>query len=120
MYDADEGYFPDVPYTMDNFNDCDGCPDCCCINQWTGHDMVRNCRLLGLIDTNPKVPDTEDKIVDYLNDVIDVGVAGFRVDAAKHMWPEDLEAIQNRLHDLNTRWFQSGAKAFFGMEVQLP
>jgi alpha-amylase len=116
-YDADNGSFPDVPYTMDNFNGCENCPDCCCINDWNSHQMVRDCRLLGLIDLNPQIPDTLDKIVGYLNDVIDIGVAGFRVDAAKHMWPEDLELIQNNLHDLNTQWFPSGAKAFFGMEV---
>ncbi len=33
------------------------------------------------------------KIVAYLNDLIDIGVAGFRVDAAKHMWPADLNLI---------------------------
>ena len=118
VYDSDAGHFPDVPYTIDNFNGCETCPACCCINQWTDHAMVRDCRLLGLNDLNPKVKDTEDKIVGYLNDVIDIGVAGFRVDAAKHMWPEDLEAIQSRLHDLNTNWFPAGSKAFFGMEVK--
>jgi glycosidase len=35
--------------------------------------------------------------------MIDIGVAGFRVDAAKHMWPEDIAAIQDRLHDLSTK-----------------
>lgn len=24
----------------------------------------------------------------YLNDLVDLGVAGIRIDAAKHMWPE--------------------------------
>jgi glycosidase len=44
-----------------------------------------------------------DKVAEYLNDLIDIGVAGFRVDAAKHMWPEDISAIQDRLHDLSTK-----------------
>ncbi len=34
------------------------------------------------------------KIADYLNDLVDIGVKGFRVDASKHMWPGDLEAMQ--------------------------
>jgi alpha-amylase len=42
-------------------------------------------------------------VAEYLNDLIDIGVAGFRVDAAKHMWPEDISAIQDRLHDLSTK-----------------
>ena len=33
-------------------------------------------------------------IAGYFNDLIDIGVAGFRVDAAKHMWPADIQAIQ--------------------------
>ena len=34
-----------------------------------------------------------DKIAEYINDMISIGVKGFRVDAAKHMWPGDIEAI---------------------------
>ena len=36
------------------------------------------------------------KIADYFNDLVNIGVSGFRVDASKHMWPGDLEAIQVR------------------------
>ena len=42
--------------------------------------MVRNCRLIGLIDLNPKVSHSADMVVGYMNDVIDIGVAGFRFD----------------------------------------
>ena len=34
------------------------------------------------------------KIADYMNSMADLGVKGFRVDASKHMWPGDLQAIQ--------------------------
>ena len=37
-YDADLGHFPSVPYEMSDFNTCDGCTGCCCINSWT--DLV--------------------------------------------------------------------------------
>ena len=30
---------------------------------------------------------------DYLNHLMDLGVAGFRVDAGKHMWPGDMEIV---------------------------
>ena len=36
-YDADEGHYPAVPFTMNDFNTCDGCTGCCCINSWTDH-----------------------------------------------------------------------------------
>lgn len=32
-----------------------------------------------------------------MNSLVDIGVAGFRVDAAKHMWPGDLEVIWSRV-----------------------
>jgi len=42
------------------------------------------------------------KVVEYLNRLIEIGVAGFRVDAAKHMWPGDLQAIYDAVNNLNT------------------
>lgn len=57
------------------------------------------------------------KTADYMNKLIDMGVAGFRVDACKHMWPGDLSAVYGRLHNLNTKWFPSGSKAFIFQEV---
>ena len=49
------------------------------------------------------------KIVEYLSDLISIGVKGFRVDAAKHMWPGDLAvaAMQGQL----------GGDPFFFFEV---
>ena len=35
-----------------------------------------------------------------MNDLIDIGVAGFRVDASKHMWPEEDGLLYGELHDL--------------------
>lgn len=40
-----------------------------------------------------------------------------RIDAAKHMWPSDLEVIQNELNDLNEDWFPTGSKPFVYLEV---
>ncbi len=42
--------------------------------------------------------------VELLNRMIGYGVAGFRIDAGKHMWPDDITEIESRLDDLNTRW----------------
>jgi alpha-amylase len=56
--------------------------------------------------------------VDLFNKLIDMGVAGFRVDACKHMWPADLQAIYSRLKNLPTsHGFPSGARAFITQEV---
>ena len=48
----------------------------------------------------------------FLNHLLDLGVAGFRVDAAKHMWPRDLAAIQGSLKDT-----LFGGRPFFLHEV---
>ncbi len=39
-----------------------------------------------------------------MNRAISYGVAGFRIDAGKHMWPEDLENIFSNLDNLNAEW----------------
>ena len=38
--------------------------------------------------------------------------SGFRVDAAKHMWPADIEALQAKVKDV-----KDGGRPFFYMEV---
>lgn len=40
------------------------------------------------------------KVADYMNRLIDIGVAGFRVDAVKHMWPGDVQAIYGKLKNV--------------------
>lgn len=58
------------------------------------------------------------KIVEYLNHLVSLGVAGFRVDAAKHMWPADLEAIYGSINNLNVEHgFASGSRPFIFQEV---
>ena len=52
-----------------------------------------------------------------MNNLIGMGVAGFRVDACKHMWPGDLEIIFGSLDDLQSGVFGAGARAFIYQEV---
>lgn len=80
--------------------------------------QVRNCELVGLHDLNQTIEDTRSKIVDFLNHLLDLGVAGFRVDAAKHQWPNDLEIIYNRLSFLNPAGgFEPNLSPFIYQEV---
>ena len=44
-FDADSGHYPGVPYEMDNFNDCENCGGCCCVDSWTHHARVSGCIL---------------------------------------------------------------------------
>ncbi len=53
-----------------------------------------------------------------MNDLIDIGVAGFRVDAAKHMWPEETEILYEKLHDLPVgKGFAANTRPWIGQEV---
>ncbi|TQN31653.1 alpha-amylase [Haloactinospora alba] len=67
------------------------------ISNWDDPDEIRNCELLSLADLRTGEEGVRSTLTGYLNDLIDLGVAGFRIDAAKHVPPQDLEAIVSRL-----------------------
>jgi alpha-amylase len=56
-------------------------------------DNVVECRLDGMPDLATETTYVRGQIAQYLSSLISMGVDGFRVDAAKYMWPADLEAI---------------------------
>ncbi|XP_054773707.2 alpha-amylase A-like [Lytechinus pictus] len=92
--------FPDVPFGSTDFN----VPNGKCntqngeINNYGDADQVRNCNLVGLNDLWTGKEYVRGKLAAFLNDLVGAGVAGFRVDAAKHMWPGDLENIFGRVN----------------------
>lgn len=53
-----------------------------------------NCQVSGLQDLDTSSPHVRDVLSDYFVKLLDYGVAGFRVDAVKHMPPEDVLAIK--------------------------
>ncbi|NJN18612.1 MAG: ATPase [Oscillochloris sp.] len=59
---------------------------------------VQNCELVNLADLNTGSTYVRDRIAAYMNDLIGLGVAGFRIDAAKHMDTNDVAAIVARLN----------------------
>jgi alpha-amylase len=54
---------------------------------------VVNCRLLGLPDLATDLDSVRGKLTAYLASLVALGVDGFRLDAAKHMWAADVQAI---------------------------
>ena len=105
-FNSDNYDFPGVPYVREHFNPY------CLINNYGDPNIVRNCHLVGLTDLNQGNEYVRNKIAEFLNHYIDLGVAGFRVDAAKHMWPQDIAEIQNKLKDM-----PEGGRPFFYHEV---
>ena len=115
FFNATAQEFPDVPYDIDDFND-----DICTtssgnIENYYDPLQVRNCRLVNLLDLDQSFGHTRKKIIHMMNQLIDFGVAGFRVDACKHMWPEDLEYIFGELNDVNEE--VGGGRPYIFQEV---
>lgn len=92
--------YPGVPFGPDDFNDSLAHSSSGNIETYLDMIQVRNCRLNGLPDLATGREEVRQKIIDYLNRLIEIGVAGFRIDASKHMFPEDIKAIVDGLIDL--------------------
>uniref|UniRef100_A0A8C7Q4E7 Alpha-amylase n=1 Tax=Oncorhynchus mykiss TaxID=8022 RepID=A0A8C7Q4E7_ONCMY len=116
-FNASKREFPSVPYSASHFNDDKCTTSSRNIETYQDIYQVRNCRLLGLLDLAQDKEHVRERIVDYMNRLVDMGIAGFRVDAGKHMWPEDLKNIYSRLHNLNTTWFTQGSRPLIYQEV---
>lgn len=58
-------------------------------------NSITNCRLVGLPDLNTGSTYVQTQIKNYLTSLINMGVDGFRFDAAKHIAQADLQAIYN-------------------------
>ncbi|XP_034949226.1 alpha-amylase-like [Chelonus insularis] len=109
---TDERLYPAVPFTFHDFHRV------CAINNYRNATEVRNCELSGLHDLDQSKEHVRNMIVDFLNRLIDMGVAGFRIDAAKHMWPEDLKVIYSRMNNLSiAHGFPPNARPFIYQEV---
>ena len=94
-FDPSTMQYTAVPYGPGDFHDN------CNIN-YGNSDSIRNCRLNGLHDLKTGTGYVRQKIADYLNDLIGIGIAGFRIDAAKHMRPADIADILSRLDPLES------------------
>jgi alpha-amylase len=84
--------YPAVPYGNDDFHHCgrNGNDD---IVNYGDRWEVQNCELVDLADLRTESTYVRGKLTAYLNDLVSLGVDGFRVDAAKHMPAADLAAI---------------------------
>ncbi|GAB3012813.1 hypothetical protein GCM10027098_03360 [Bowmanella dokdonensis] len=58
---------------------------------------VQNCELVGLPDLNTGSEYVQDTLAAYLNDLGSLGVAGFRLDASKHMSTSDIQAVLSKV-----------------------
>lgn len=82
--------FPGVPYGPLDFH-CDR-P----LNSWTDPLDLNAGWLTGLTDLNTERESVQERIAAYLTDMIGIGFSGFRIDAAKHIKPDDLVGILSK------------------------
>merc|ERR1711971_461413 len=106
-FDGASERYDGVPFSSQDFHQ-----PYCEINNYGNSDEVRNCYLVGLNDLDGGKQYVREKVSGYYNDVFNMGVRGFRVDASKHMWPGDLEAIQGMTQDIG-----GGGRPLFFHEV---
>jgi len=84
--------YPAVPYAAGDFNPA------CNIESYTSAAQVQNCELVGLSDLRTAADTVRGRIARYLIALNEIGITGFRIDAAKHIPPRDLEAIVTRVN----------------------
>ncbi|MDL9981252.1 alpha-amylase [Microbacterium sp. ASV49] len=79
-------------YTPKDFHHCALTPDGS-IQDYTSRAQVQTCELVGLADLDTGSAHVRTTIAGYLKHLLGLGVAGFRIDAAKHMAAKDVAAI---------------------------
>ncbi|MEJ2128179.1 MAG: alpha-amylase family protein [Woeseiaceae bacterium] len=84
--------YPAVPYAYDDFHHC-GFNENDRISDYGNLEEAQTCQLGTLDDLDTGKPEVQARIAAYLDDLLSLGVAGFRIDAAKHIHHDELHAI---------------------------
>ncbi|WP_327413620.1 carbohydrate-binding module family 20 domain-containing protein [Streptomyces sp. NBC_01233] len=92
--------YPGV-YSGSDLDDCRAT-----ISNYQDRANVQNCELVQLADLDTGEDYVRGRIAGYLNDLLSLGVDGFRIDAAKHMPAADLANIKSRLTNPGVYWKQ--------------
>ncbi|XP_071515964.1 alpha-amylase-like isoform X2 [Panulirus ornatus] len=118
-FNGTERDFPGVPYTAQDFTPREMCPSKDgSVTDYNDPRNVRNCYLEGLCDLYGASEHVRQEVGRYLSRMVDAGVAGFRMDASKHMWPQDLRFMMDLTSDLNiSHGFPHNTRPFFFQEV---
>ncbi|MGW2210506.1 alpha-amylase [Streptomyces sp. NPDC001781] len=88
-------------YSSPDFDDCTAQ-----ISNYQDRYNVQHCELSGLADLDTGEEYVRKTIAGYMNDLLSLGVDGFRIDAAKHIDKADLANIKSRLTNPSVYWKQ--------------
>jgi alpha-amylase len=103
--------YPDVPYAPADFHPA------CGINSYQDQFQVQNCELVGLADLKTEDDSVRTKIANYLIKLHEMGVAGFRIDAAKHIPAWDIDQILKKVNDAAAAATPPRPKPYVFLEV---
>ncbi len=104
--------YPAVPWSAGDFHSsCGGN-----IN-YASAASVQLCELVGLADLRTEDDGVRSRIAAYLIALHAEGVAGFRIDAAKHMQPRDIDAIVSQVNAAALAAAPPRALPYFFLEV---
>ncbi|KAM7345297.1 alpha-amylase 2-like [Cochliomyia hominivorax] len=107
-------FYSNVTYTQQDFHR----PECLVLSNTQDAHEIRNCQLNGHPDLDLSRATVQQHIVEMLNKFIDMGVAGFRIDTAKYIWPIDLKKIFKQVKNLNTEFnFKKNSRPFLYYDV---
>ena len=87
----------------------------CALNNYQSAANVQDCELFSLPDLNTGLASVRQKIADYLIGLARLGVAGFRIDAAKHIQQVELDDIITRVNQTLTAELRP--RPYFYLEV---
>lgn len=88
-YSAKDQSFPDAGYKKDDFHQ-----DARNIEHYNNAEEVWNRRLVGLLDLDTSKQNVRETLGKYFAHLLKLGVAGFRIDAVKHISQTDMAAIK--------------------------
>ncbi len=83
-------------YSYDDFHHC-GLTDGDEIQVWDDPVQVTTCELVNLADLDTGAEKVQARLAEYLNDLISLGAAGFRLDAARHVAAAEIRAVLDRV-----------------------
>lgn len=110
--------YPDVGFDQSSFHDKIACPTKNLqIEDVNDLVQIKNCEILGKHDLDHSNPTVFAQIVKALQKLLDWGVAGFKIDSAKYIWPNHLDKIFNQLL-LNSDIFKLNESLFVINDVQ--
>ncbi len=113
-FDTAQFSYPGVPYTKADFNQP------CSIETYDYVEQswqVQTCQADGRQDLNTGSANVQTTIATAMNELLALGIAGFRIDSAQHIPAPHLAKILRRLRPLNITFHGAGGRPFVYQEV---